>query len=211
MKSMRIRLLTTLGILYATVLASLAFVVGQLLPIYTTAQFEKRMNEQLEAIVQGNTWTSAGKEQLMRLIENLDVSAGLSFYFWIVYLGIFITSWLILLFVTDRILHNVTSSVDHVTHTALELAKGNYRARAFESNDVSTISLSRSVNVLARNLQEMIVMREIEQERLKTLIENMGSALIMIGREGDISIVNKVFLDLFEKMQKRFLHNCFGI
>lgn len=199
MKSMRIRLLTTLGILYATVLASLAFVVGQLLPIYTTAQFEKRMNEQLEAIVQGNTWTSAGKEQLMRLIENLDVSAGLSFYFWIVYLGIFITSWLILLFVTDRILHNVTSSVDHVTHTALELAKGNYRARAFESNDVSTISLSRSVNVLARNLQEMIVMREIEQERLKTLIENMGSALIMIGREGDISIVNKVFLDLFEK------------
>ncbi len=199
MKSMRIRLLTTFGILYATVLASLAFVVGQLLPIYTTTQFEKKINQQLEAMIQGNELNDTGKEQLTQLIEKMDVSSELTFYFWVVYIGIFITSWLILLFVTDRILHNVTSSVDHVTHTALELAKGNYRARAFESNDVSTISLSSSVNVLARNLQEMIVTREIEQERLKTLIENMGSALIMIGREGDISIVNKVFLDLFEK------------
>ncbi|PJO44282.1 sensor histidine kinase, partial [Lysinibacillus xylanilyticus] len=57
--------------------------------------------------------------------------------------------------------------------------------------------LSHSINILARNLQDITTIREVEEERLKTLIENMGSSLMMIGREGNISIVNRVFLERF--------------
>ncbi|WP_249650869.1 PAS domain S-box protein, partial [Lysinibacillus sp. D4A3_S15] len=39
--------------------------------------------------------------------------------------------------------------------------------------------------------------RDLAEERLKTLIENMVSSLMMIGREGNISIVNRVFLERF--------------
>ena len=59
------------------------------------------------------------------------------------------------------------------------------------------LSLRNSINILARNLQDITKTREIEEERLKTLIENMGSALMMIDREGNISIVNKKFLERF--------------
>ena len=38
-------------------------------------------------------------------------------------------------------------------------------------------NLSKSINILARNLHDISVMSETEKERLKTLIENMGSAL----------------------------------
>ena len=59
-------------------------------------------------------------------------------------------------------------------------------------------NLSKSINILARNLHDISVMRETEKERLKTLIENMGSALLMIDRNGEITIVNRSFLKLFQ-------------
>lgn len=81
-------------------------------------------------------------------------------------------------------IRNFTAPIDNVTETALELAKGNYRARAQENEHERMIPLSHSINILARNLQDITTIREVEEERLKTLIENMGSSLMMIGREG---------------------------
>lgn len=175
MKSMRVRLLVAFGFLYGAILACLAFVLGQLLPAYIDTKIAAQHADTMDTIMKQ------------------------SIYFWLFYVGSFLITFIVLMLLTNRILYNVTSSVDHVTNTALELAKGNYRARAYEDRDVPTSALSSSINVLARNLQDMMMTREIEQERLKTLIENMGSALIMIGREGDISVVNRVFLELFDK------------
>lgn len=181
MASMRIRLLTAFGFLYAAVLACLGFGIGQLLPAYIDTTIESRLSA-------SNALSQAANRQVHDALS-----------FWLMLIGSLVVAFIVLMLLTNRILYKVTSSVDHVTYTALELAKGNYRARAYESAEAPTSSLSSSINVLARNLQDMMMTREIEQERLKTLIENMGSSLIMIGREGDISVVNRVFLELFEK------------
>ncbi|MGI2326366.1 two-component system histidine kinase PnpS [Planococcus sp. YIM B11945] len=100
--------------------------------------------------------------------------------------------------VIHRIIKMHARPVENVTETALELVKGNYRARAIESGPVAAMQLSSTINVLARNLQEITAIREMEQERLKTLIENMGSSLMMINRQGKISLVNKPFLQELE-------------
>lgn len=100
--------------------------------------------------------------------------------------------------VGSRIIDVHIKPIENATETAMELVKGNYRARASESNAQSSVGLSRTINVLARNLQEITAVRIMEQERLKTLIENMGSALIMIDRQGGISLVNKPFLEEFD-------------
>ena len=100
--------------------------------------------------------------------------------------------------VSNRFVHNFVDPIINVTRTARELAKGNYRARAFANGPRTIVELRNSVNILARNLQDITKAREIEEERLKTLIENMGSALMMIDREGNVSIVNKKFLEHFE-------------
>ncbi|HSP23197.1 MAG TPA: ATP-binding protein [Planococcus sp. (in: firmicutes)] len=97
-----------------------------------------------------------------------------------------------------RIIKVQAMPIENVTETALELAKGNYQARAYEYSNIGTVELSSTINVLARNLQEITAVREMEQERLKTLIENMGSALIMIDRQGAVSLVNKSFMYEFE-------------
>ncbi len=96
-----------------------------------------------------------------------------------------------------RLIHNLIEPLENITKTAKELSKGNYRARAYAMGPSTIVELRSSVNTLARTLQEIEKTREVEEERLKTLIENMGSALIMIGREGNVSIVNGQFLKGF--------------
>ncbi|RNF40858.1 two-component system histidine kinase PnpS [Planococcus salinus] len=116
---------------------------------------------------------------------------------WLILGLLFAAAMLFSAIIGHRIIKIHSLPIENVTETALELVKGNYRARAYEYSTGGTVQLSSTINVLARNLQEITATRETEQERLKTLIENMGSALIMIDRQGTVSLVNKTFLDEF--------------
>lgn len=122
---------------------------------------------------------------------------------WAILLLVFIGALVFSGFVGYRIIKVQAQPIENVTQTALELVKGNYRARAFEYGNVGAVQLSSTINILARNLQEITVIREMEQERLKTLIENMGSALIMIDRQGGITLVNKSFMDEFDLTEEQ--------
>ena len=43
----------------------------------------------------------------------------------------------------------------------------------------------------------------MEKERLKTIIESMGSGLLMFGREGTVNLVNGVFENTFGFTERR--------
>lgn len=122
---------------------------------------------------------------------------------WIILALVFIGALLFSALVGYRIIKVQALPIENVTQTALELVKGNYRARAFEYGNVGAVQLSSTINILARNLQEITAVREMEQERLKTLIENMGSALIMIDRQGGVALVNKSFMDEFNLKEEQ--------
>ncbi|MBT2569255.1 two-component system histidine kinase PnpS [Planococcus sp. ISL-110] len=132
--------------------------------------------------------------QLLPIYEDAENKTDI----WLILFLAFAVALLFSSIVGSRIIDVNMKPIENATETALELAKGNYRARASESNAQGSVELSRTINVLARNLQEITAVRVMEQERLKTLIENMGSALIMIDRQGAVSLVNKPFLEEFE-------------
>ncbi|MDN7240270.1 ATP-binding protein [Planococcus sp. N028] len=117
---------------------------------------------------------------------------------WWLLLLLFVIAMIISTVISYHIIKIQAQPIENVTETALELVKGNYRARAVESGTVGAVQLSATINVLARNLQEITAVRQMEQERLKTLIENMGSSLMMINRQGRVSLVNKPFLKELE-------------
>jgi len=106
-------------------------------------------------------------------------------------------AFLLIAYIGNRLIQELLNPIENVTQTARELIKGNYLARSYANGPATILELRKSINILARNLQEIEKMREIEEERLKTLIENMGSALIMIDREGTVSIANALFLEEF--------------
>lgn len=103
----------------------------------------------------------------------------------------------VIIMLGTRIMARYTKPIEAATNVAIELAKGNYRARTYENHIDETGMLSSSINVLARNLQEMVKAQEMQQDRLETLIENMGSGIMLIDSRGYINLINRPYKEIF--------------
>ncbi len=118
-------------------------------------------------------------------------------------------AFFIILLIGIRITSQFTRPIESATKVAMELAKGNYKARTYEDHLDETGMLSQSINILARNLQDMTRAQEMQQDRLQTLIENMGSGLILIDGRGYINLVNRAYKELFEVDSASFLYQLY--
>ena len=205
MRSLQRKLALAYMILIGVMLAGLGIVISQLFPVYVEQSVRSNAVNKVDEIVLlvEQSKIPLGEYSKNELTDILSTDqTGKDFFeirkqLWLVLSIVLLVVFGITSILAYRLTKRFAQPIDHVTEVAIELAKGNYRARTYESNSYIT-PLSTSVNVLARNLQDISKLREMEQERLKTLIENMGSALMMIDRNGLITIVNRAFVDLFE-------------
>lgn len=115
----------------------------------------------------------------------------------------------IIVVITSKIATRFTKPIEAATNTAIELAKGNFRARTYEDPSEETRLLSSSINVLARNLQEMEISQETQQHRLLTLIENIGSGVLLIDSKGYITLMNKTYKQLFNVSANDYLYHLY--
>jgi two-component system, OmpR family, phosphate regulon sensor histidine kinase PhoR len=116
---------------------------------------------------------------------------------------------LVIILLGSKITSRYTKPIESATNVAIELAKGNYRARTYEDHIDETGMLSASINVLARNLQELMKSQEMQQDRLSTLIENMGSGLILIDKRGYINLINKTYKETFQVDPGEYLYRLY--
>ncbi|MCM3572162.1 MULTISPECIES: two-component system histidine kinase PnpS [Mesobacillus] len=115
----------------------------------------------------------------------------------------------VIILLGTRITNRYTKPIESATNVAIELAKGNYRARTYEDHIDETGMLSSSINILARNLQELMKLKESQQDRLTTLIENMGSGLILIDSRGYINLINKPYKEIFNVESAEYLYKLY--
>ncbi|MBM7648850.1 two-component system phosphate regulon sensor histidine kinase PhoR [Bacillus ectoiniformans] len=111
---------------------------------------------------------------------------------------------LIILFGT-KITNRYTRPIESATKVAIELAKGNYKARTYEIPPDEVGVLNTSINILARNLQEMMQAQEVHHNRLTTIIENIESGLLLIDDRGFIVMVNQSLKNLFHVKNERLI------
>ncbi|MCM3116663.1 ATP-binding protein [Neobacillus sp. MER 74] len=116
---------------------------------------------------------------------------------------------IIILFLCVRITSKYTKPIEAATNVAIELAKGNYRARTTVSRLDETGMLGSSINMLAENLQELTKAQEMQQDRLSALIENMGAGLVLIDSRGYINLINKGFIDIFHVNSSDYLNKVY--
>ncbi|WP_017726615.1 two-component system histidine kinase PnpS [Halalkalibacterium ligniniphilum] len=109
----------------------------------------------------------------------------------------FTIAFIVIMSVTFRVANQMVKPIENATIVANELAEGNFKARTAEESKDEVGQLSRSINVLAYNLEQVTKRHQMQQERLETLIENMGSGLIFINTRGDIILCNKTCQDIF--------------
>lgn len=116
---------------------------------------------------------------------------------------------IVIIILGSSITSRYTKPIESVTNVAIELAKGNYRARTSEDSRDETGRLSSSINILARNLQETVKAKEMQQDRLSTLIENMGSGLILVDSRGYINLINRGYKDIFKVNPADYLYQLY--
>ncbi|MDF2902928.1 MAG: signal transduction histidine kinase [Bacillus sp. (in: firmicutes)] len=121
----------------------------------------------------------------------------------------FVVALVVIIILGVSITSRYTKPIESATKVAIELAKGNYRARTYEDHIDETGMLSSSINILARNLQEMMKAKEMQQDRLTTLIENMGSGLLLIDNRGYISLINRAFKENFQVRSSEYLYRLY--
>lgn len=149
---------------------------------------------------------SAGQDAVVILNTQIDEIKRFNNHMWWILFISFGISLTVMILLGSRITTRYTKPIEAATITAIELAKGNYHARTYEDRHDETGLLSTSINILARNLQETIESNQIQQERLSTLIENMGSGLVLIDEKGYTTLVNKVFRQWFDIDPSQFLY-----
>jgi two-component system phosphate regulon sensor histidine kinase PhoR len=128
---------------------------------------------------------------------------------WMLLISSLGTAFIIILFLGVTITNQYTKPIEAATKVSMELAKGNYKARTYEHHLDETEMLSQSLNVLAKNLQDMVRTQEMQQDRLRTLIENMGSALILIDQRGYINLVNRAYKEIFHIDPSDYLYRLY--
>lgn len=187
------------------ILAVLGFFIGQLFPFFVEIYVEENNLENHQVIedvidehdikldfFQNEALITAVDDKL-----NEDIADKLESRLKIILIFLLIITFLALMILIRKLIQHYIEPLNNMTKTAEELAIGNYQARAFAQGPLTITKLRNSINILAGNLQDITKTRAIEEERLKTLIENMGSALLMIDRGGELLIINQSFLKRF--------------
>ncbi|MBA9025857.1 two-component system histidine kinase PnpS [Peribacillus huizhouensis] len=127
---------------------------------------------------------------------------------WILTISLIASLCIITMF-ASKIASRYSRPIEAAATTAIELAEGNYRARTYERSSDEIGILSKSLNILARNLQEMQIARDLHQDRLETLIENIGSGVLQIDHKGHITMTNLAYKQQFNMEDTELLYKVY--
>lgn len=95
-------------------------------------------------------------------------------------------------------LSNYAKPIDDVTEVARKVAAGHsVNLSHYPQLHLHDDQLVASIKEIAENIEEISVKRDMDKDRLKTIIESMGSGLLMFGRGGTVRLVNGTFRKTF--------------
>jgi len=140
---------------------------------------------------------SNGLDGSLILVLKISSLANITSNIWLIIGVTMLIGILVMSTLGRNIFEKYIKPIRSASGVADELAKGNYRARTYEGNFGEAEKLTTSINVLARNLQEMTMQKQMQKDRLEAVITNMGNGLMLIDEKGYIHLVNRAFLESF--------------
>lgn len=93
--------------------------------------------------------------------------------------------------VSYRIASGFTRPIEHIITVANKISKRNYRARVRLRNPDEIGQLGEAIDTMAGSLQEQMEQITENENRLESVIANMISGIIVLGRDDTIVLMNK--------------------
>ncbi|WP_226583644.1 two-component system histidine kinase PnpS [Halobacillus litoralis] len=146
-----------------------------------------------------------GNEGTLILLSPVKSLSNITKNIWLL-IGCTLLLGLIVIFVLGfNVFSKYVRPIRSAATVATELAKGNYKARTYEGHFGEAGQLSQSINILARNLQEMTSSKGMQENQLEAVINNMGNGLILIDEKGYVQLLNRAFIETFGGEQKNYI------
>mgnify|MGYP000854712955 FL=1 len=117
---------------------------------------------------------------------------------WTVIILSLLISFCIIFFAVYSSTKRFLRPIAEATEVLHELSHGNYKSRVYEltAPDESR-DLGKSINLLARNLENASSGEAMQRARLESLIEYMGAGLMLIDEKGYVLLVNRTYREMF--------------
>lgn len=93
--------------------------------------------------------------------------------------------------VSYRISQNLTGPLEKITRAAYQIMNMNYRTRVRIRNKDEIGQLAQAINSMSESLQQQMNQIQENENRLKSVLDNMISGIIMIDRDGNMALVNR--------------------
>jgi two-component system phosphate regulon sensor histidine kinase PhoR len=93
--------------------------------------------------------------------------------------------------ISYRIAHNLTRPLEKITRVAYQITNMNYRSRVTIRKKDEIGRLGQAINTMADSLQLQMHRILEDESRLKSVLENMMSGVVMIDREERIVLMNR--------------------
>ncbi|MEK8126772.1 ATP-binding protein [Paenibacillus filicis] len=128
---------------------------------------------------------------------------------WLVLLGGLAAVFVLAGLISYRIAFNVTRPIELITSVAQQITDMNYKYRVTVNKKDEIGQLGTAINRMADSLQLQMERILEDESRLKSVLENMISGVVMIDREGQIVLLNRSAEDILgfssqELLGKRF-------
>ncbi|CAK4827074.1 unnamed protein product [Aphanomyces euteiches] len=99
--------------------------------------------------------------------------------------------FIIAAFISYRIAHNLTRPLEKITRVAHQITHMNYRSRVTIRKKDEIGRLGEAINTMADSLQLQMNRIQEDESRLKSVLENMMSGVVMIDRDERIVLMNR--------------------
>ena len=146
--------------------------------------------------------TVQGYVRLSKTLEDIEAAV---FQLWTgLGLGLAVL-FLIAAAIGSRIAGGLTRPLEKITRVARQISNANYSSRVHLDNKDEIGELGQAINMMAESLQFQVRRITESESRLKTVLNNMASGVVMLSADGDIVLANHAAEKLLGFSEKELL------
>lgn len=151
--------------------------------------------------------TVQGYVRLSMTLEDIEAAV---FQLWTgLVLGLAVL-FLIAVVISSRIAGGLTRPLEKITQVARQISNANYSSRVRLDNKDEIGELGQAINMMAESLQFQVRRITESESRLKTVLDNMASGVVMLSADGDIVLANRAAEKLLGFSERELLGKKFA-